>query len=673
MLRWFIFFTGWLLISVSSAQVFHLEEPPEAISMADSLQWERVKRQTDWPSYLNSFIDKTGLYRTTFSVTNSTQQLQQVVIFSAHFEVAKLIEEGRNRSPLYNGIFVPESVCAHPQMRFMFKVDVPPGVTKHFTLFQANTHKDVIHAPEYFLVPYQQFLESEVFSTELRKRGNAIFLIFIGAAGVLMLYTLLLFLQNRKEYLYLYYSGYLFFAIWYMLQKIAIAMPFSWLYPEWPVVGYILNEPLQFFIYILYNLFVVAILDLRLQMPRLTKFIYGLNWIYGTYALFDLLFAIITLDADYRDVAYVVTRILIVGVSLFVFVRVARKCTSPLVPYILTGTLLFILFSVAAMIFSLQPAWMEYVGIFAINFMQIGIFLEALFFSLALGYRIKIQNRERSRLHQAYVHQLEANQKMIEDANKELTRKVEERTRDIIAQTRKLEEVRANQLKGEYERKMLESDLNTLRLQMNPHFIFNSLNSIRYYILKQETPKAAEFIADFAHLLRMVLHHSKQTNIKLSEELEALQLYLQFEQERLHHKFTYTIQVESPIDPNVLAIQPLLIQPFVENAVWHGISPLDHNEGKVAVIIRDDDNDQHFEIIIDDNGVGRKVSAKNRTTTRKSYGLSIVAERLDVMNQVMQTRQGYSFIDKVDEAGNALGTRVVIRVAKRRYENDQTN
>jgi ligand-binding sensor domain-containing protein len=166
-----------------------------------------------------------------------------------------------------------------------------------------------------------------------------------------------------------------------------------------------------------------------------------------------------------------------------------------------------------------------------------------------------------------------------------------------IAQIRK--EAR---LKTEFERKIGDVELSALRAQMNPHFIFNCLNSIENYILKNESVKAAEYINDFARLIRLILQNSRSEYIPLKDEVEALELYLQMESLRFDDKFSYSIQVASDVELTEIDIPPMLIQPFIENAIWHGLIPK-NAPGNISVEISLLNGD--LLCMIEDNGIGR--------------------------------------------------------------------
>ncbi len=215
------------------------------------------------------------------------------------------------------------------------------------------------------------------------------------------------------------------------------------------------------------------------------------------------------------------------------------------------------------------------------------------------------------------------------------------------------------ELKTLYNKKISELEVKSLRAQMNPHFLFNSLNSIRYYILKEDNKNASDYITKFSRLLRLILKNSRENQISLKDELHALKIYIEFEQMRFNRKFEYELTVDESIDQENIQIQPLTIQPFVENAIWHGLMPKESN-GNLKVNIAKQNG--MLSIIIEDNGIGRQKAAelkKNELTDSKSYGLQITEERMNMMTNIRGKQSNFKIIDLYDKKKPA-GTKVII-------------
>jgi len=177
-----------------------------------------------------------------------------------------------------------------------------------------------------------------------------------------------------------------------------------------------------------------------------------------------------------------------------------------------------------------------------------------------------------------------------------------------------------------------------LRAQMNPHFIFNSLNSISDYIAKNNTKAADEYLIKFAKLMRLILENSEQKTVSLAEDLEALELYMQLEALRLKNKFTYSIQVDDALDKHTTLVPPLILQPFVENSIWHGIAGK-NGEGNIAITIKKDGD--MINCMVEDNGIGRQgkndASKLKDNSGKRSLGMKITKERIDIINKTKKT------------------------------------
>ncbi len=224
--------------------------------------------------------------------------------------------------------------------------------------------------------------------------------------------------------------------------------------------------------------------------------------------------------------------------------------------------------------------------------------------------------------------------------------------------------------KHEVEKKMLdiekqvfELEQKALQLQMNPHFIFNSLNAIQNFVLSNETDKAVNYLAKFSHLMRMILANSTTPLISLKDELKSLSYYLDLEQLRFDNKFEYEIIKDPSIDESFVVIPPMLLQPYVENAVIHGFvnSP---NRGRLKIMFHNLPEGT-LRCIVEDNGIGREKAIEIRQQsgiTRKPRGMLITQERLEILNK--QSRKNYSvqITDLKDERGEAAGTRVEINI-----------
>ena len=215
-----------------------------------------------------------------------------------------------------------------------------------------------------------------------------------------------------------------------------------------------------------------------------------------------------------------------------------------------------------------------------------------------------------------------------------MKRRAEIRQRQIVENELKIQKLEAEKSGAKLEQQKTELEIKALRAQMNPHFIFNCLNSINRFILNNEAAKAADYLTKFAKLIRIVLEKSGYSLITLREELDALRLYMDLEALRFETPFRYEINT-AEIDIEELLIPSLIIQPFVENAIWHGFQPAQATPGLIQIRLHLENNHLHCSIV--DNGMGISHAAtKNQGVPdqKKSYGIKFTTERLRLAGHV---------------------------------------
>lgn len=219
-------------------------------------------------------------------------------------------------------------------------------------------------------------------------------------------------------------------------------------------------------------------------------------------------------------------------------------------------------------------------------------------------------------------------------------------------------------LKMEFNQRLAENEMKALRAQMNPHFMFNSLNSIKHYILKENKKDASRYLTKFSQLMRAILANSEHKLVSLEDELHALNLYLEIEAMRFNQEFKYSIVVDPGIDTSHVFVPPLLIQPFVENAIWHGLLPK-ITERKLDIRIVSVNG--MMEISIEDNGIGRKAAAvrnEARNGHEKSMGMKLTTDRISLIKNMLDISAHIHLEDLQDNMGGAAGTRVTIIIPK---------
>ncbi len=217
------------------------------------------------------------------------------------------------------------------------------------------------------------------------------------------------------------------------------------------------------------------------------------------------------------------------------------------------------------------------------------------------------------------------------------------------------------QLKNEKQILTLESTM--LRSQMNPHFLFNSLNSIKLYIINNEKKNAVHYLNKFSKLIRKILEASSVREISLADELETAQLYMNIENIRFNEEIDFDVVIDENVDIHTIKIPSLILQPFLENSLWHGLSA---KEGQKSIELRISKENKHFtNITITDNGIGRETSEKNkknRVIKRKSVGINITKERLANFSKDYQNSFTVDILDLYDDQNRPCGTKISLNI-----------
>ena len=227
---------------------------------------------------------------------------------------------------------------------------------------------------------------------------------------------------------------------------------------------------------------------------------------------------------------------------------------------------------------------------------------------------------------------------------------------------RKNDQLKNGKQQAELQERAIRLEMQALRAQMNPHFIFNCLSSINCFILENETSKASDYLTRFSRLIRMVLSNSEKSLITLDEELKMLRLYIDMERLRFENSFDYNITYTNDVEAETVLVPPLLLQPFCENAIWHGLMNKEGQGHLTITIMKEND---YLNCVIRDDGIGRaKAGELNKGSAKKekSMGLKITTERLSLFNQDKEGHTFYEIDDVTDEHGDVTGTKVSIRI-----------
>jgi ligand-binding sensor domain-containing protein len=216
---------------------------------------------------------------------------------------------------------------------------------------------------------------------------------------------------------------------------------------------------------------------------------------------------------------------------------------------------------------------------------------------------------------------------------------------------------------SELQHRTSQLEMHALRAQMNPHFLFNSLNSINRFIIQNNTDQASAYLTKFSRLMRLILQNSQNELVPLENELDALKLYLELEAVRFDHHFTYNIKIDEHLDIGAVKVPPLIVQPYAENAIWHGLM---HKEEKGHLLIEILKEEDFLIFRIIDDGIGRQKAAELKSksaSTHKSMGMKITADRISNMKQKHPNQNYIRITDLVLADGTPAGTSVEIKIS----------
>lgn len=212
------------------------------------------------------------------------------------------------------------------------------------------------------------------------------------------------------------------------------------------------------------------------------------------------------------------------------------------------------------------------------------------------------------------------------------------------------------------EKELQRSQLQALKVQMNPHFMFNALNCIQEFILMNEKTQAMRYLGKFSDLMRMTLDMSEEENVRLSDEIKCLRVYLDLEALRFGEDLKIVIRIDEQLKPHHIHVPSMLIQPYVENALKHGLLHM-KGEKQLDIGFRLEEEKKVLFCTVNDNGIGRERSGQIESyRTHKSFATSATKRRLELLNADRDTAISVQYTDKVNEMGESIGTTVVLAV-----------
>lgn len=476
----------------------------------------------------------------------------------------------------------------------------------------------------------------------------------------LSLYHFVLFIKSKERF-YLFYSVYALINAINLIKRVK-GVFLEILYDEYSEFFIHLNFPIQFASYLLFSFFLIEILNFRKHFPRFTTFFhyYALftSLIFGTLVLGRYVWDGYDWMRDYYMYVFMPCTFIFLVYGIYLTIKTGEKIRYYiLIGYLILGISSFILaFLVMGKDVSLANKYfyIYYLAVLAENFL----------YTYALAIKQREVYEEKIRMQDLYLEKLNENDDLRDKLNLKLQEELKVKESQISFLEADAEEQRVGKLRSDYEKQITQLHLQSLRSQMNPHFIFNALNSIKVFLIESDKENAVIYLNRFAKLIRMVLESSREFKISLGEELDIAKLYLSLETIRFEEGIDVQLKVERGINLRDVQVPPLVFQPFLENAVWHGLMG---KKGPKTILIRVFQSEAGPVVSVRDNGVGRKVSEemkKNKTIQKQSIGISLSTDRLQFFNQSENLNYSFEIIDHL-EIEEEKGTEVIFYLNER--------
>ncbi len=620
------------LTNVSHAQ--KNQQLPQCVACLDSLV------NTFWspPTVANKYVRDTISSQFTYQ----SRQSKEVLLYIGNPDFCKVSVNGQT---YYGGRYQAKKKLAS-ERRFFIPIRVNSGINNIRFEAYSLTDYPFIFQPVVITDANKHDVE-QVFSDN-NALARVAFIFLLAASMVLLINSLFHFIIYRsKEYLhYGIYVGYVFIFNLYGYDWFSGSHV---LFPNSPQFYTFIEDFAQQVMFFLYLNFVIFFLDLK-RVDR-TSYLsakvlqYSLLTVSLYISLYNLFTQNVSVIAERLSFIYLPPFLL----SLYVAYRIWRKGQTYLRYYILTGGVIVSIANLVQLMFSTveyHGYYRNYYikssgGLYGFSVLQIAILIELLFFLLAISLRTRDKESQLIDLKNTTIKQLEENQQL------------ENQVKDLLEEklTQSEEALEIEKLNGEKQKteaNLLKAQLKSLQLQMNPHYLFNSLNSINDFIIAQHPMAASEYLALYARMMRNVLKNSEQLFNTLENELQFCADYLELEKLRFGNTFDF--RIERPPNPEMLQVKipAMLLQPVLENAVWHGMMQL-KTAGEIVLDVSKLTPERTY-IRITDNGNGLKVAEK-QAVTKQSYGIRNIKEKLRLIEKMYGKNTHFTINNRSEGSG----------------------
>ncbi len=580
----------------NTPEILEITQIRDSTQIAPFTQYQRFAANTpfatvqaknqDWRAEFKPLTNNNQAVWMKLSLANSAVDTTKIVLLVENDTQTALY---LNNAALPEVAYLVESLWVLDGIKYFYQISVPPSQISEVYIklvpeCSLLSKMGFLHINP--LNPQIKCYQSAFFNTyrvEAKETGDAARLLsflIIGGLGVVSLMSLLIASYWRRP-LFVYYFVYGIAAFLLLVIKETCYFVCS----EATVFQPYLNtfsrssEFLQIVSLSAYAMFIAELLDIRKTHPRFYKVLWILALLMLLQGFVEVSWLLLTSDVNGYENLIAWSSVVLFPVFFGVIIWMSFFIRHHLIKYVIASNIIFVgilfLGFLRLSIFSKLgiPAYLD--SLFSLPFATL---LEMVVFSFAIAAKISYDNNLR------------------------------------IAS----------------EKRLYQTEMMALRSQINPHFIFNSLNTIRNFILQDDNANASKYLAKFAKLLREILNFSRSNVITLTQELETVRLYLELESARFDRDFHYEINVPTSLDTDAVPIPPLLLQPYVENAIWHGLRHSDNPEKRLTITLTEKDNLLIISIL--DNGIGRKKAAMLKSQTKDSLGTQITQERIELFN-----------------------------------------
>jgi sensor histidine kinase YesM len=473
---------------------------------------------------------------------------------------------------------------------------------------------------------------------------------FIGAMLLVFLYALGIYAYDRKP-IYLYYTLYIFTVGIYLFSRSAFIYEniIVELEAYIPRINSFIAHTFQYIAHFAALQFGILFLSAKINYPIFYRAAYYTR----IFFLFAILLSILNIsfenNQEFNSWLLNIERLLATLAAIYFQVVILAQRKNKLVVFYIVGSILFIIGAV--------------ISVFAYNvvYMRFGTLLEILLFSLGLAYRSNLIQKERNLFKEKLLEENREKEQILNSFNEDLKRQVIERSEALINEQQLVEREKQKVLQLSLEKEIDRVKITALRTQMKPHFLFNALNAIRALIIKDDTHQAYDYLTDFSRLIRYILESSEHNFVTLEEELKMLSIYVRIERMRVSDSFNYVVELDKDINLHEVSIPPLILQPFLENAIVHGLDKDKPNQLLSLKINLVHESLVRFEI--EDNGKGR-ANQKDANDyaflgKKKSMAISLTQQRLNLLDS---KHADFNIVDLYSDKGEPKGTKVILHL-----------